>query len=191
MASDNFMWFPDAAQGGLLISGAAKPEGETQDKWFSKQKAFELKSFSFGCSQAETQGSASTGAGAGKVKFDEFSVEKGVDLGTVPIYQACVAGAHFPTVMIGIRKAGGAGLIYVQFAFAQVFVIGAKHSGGSGEEAPAETITFKYGSMAIRYVQQKSDGTQGTAMEGMWSAVTNSPTFGQGGNPPFISNVTS
>src|SRR5580658_9013453 len=123
MPSDNFMWFPEAAKGGLMKANTAtQPKGETSDKWFKKYNAFELKEFGFGVKQSETTGSGSTGAGAGKVEFEEFNVKKSVDLGTVPLYSACAAGAHFPTVMIAIRKAGGAGLIYVQFMFRQVFV---------------------------------------------------------------------
>lgn len=194
MAGDNFMWFPENAKGGLLTGKAAKPEGETTDKWFKKYKAFELQDFSFGVKQEETTGSGATGSGAGKVDFEDFTVSKAVDLGTVPLYQACTAGAHFPTVMIAIRKAGGAGLIYVQFMFRQVFVISIGHEGGSGDEAPKESIAFKFGAMGIRYVQQLADGSQGTKMEGMWNCTENAPTLnvsGLGPAPPYILNVTA
>jgi len=194
MAADNFMWFPEAAKGGLLAGKAAQPSGETTDKWFKKYKAFELKEFEFGVKQAETTGSAATGAGAGKVEFEEFKVKKSVDLGTVPLYQACAGGAHFPTVMIAVRKAGGAGLIYVQFMFRQVFVKSIDHEGGSGDEAPSESITFKFGAMGIRYVQQLADGGQGTKMEGMWNCTENANTLnvtGLGPAPPYILNVTA
>jgi type VI secretion system secreted protein Hcp len=194
MAGDNFMWIPVAAKGGLLTGKAAQPEGETTDKWFKKYKAFELKEFGFGVKQAETTGSASTGAGAGKVEFEEFTIGKSVDLATVPLYQACVAGAHFDTVMIAIRKAGGAGLIYAQFMFRQVFVKTVDHEGGSGDEPPTENITFKFGAMGIRYVQQLADGGQGTKMEGMWNCTDNSPSLnvaGLGPAPPYILNVTA
>ena len=104
MAADNFLWFPAAATGGLLTGKAAQPEGETTDAWFSAKKALEIQSFTFGVSQAETSGSGSTGASAGKAKFDEFSIEKFVDLASVPLYNSCTAGAHFPSVMLVIRK---------------------------------------------------------------------------------------
>jgi type VI secretion system secreted protein Hcp len=194
MAGDNFMWFPDAAKGGLLTGKAAKPEGETTDKWFKKYKAFELQDFSFGVKQEETTGSAATGAGAGKVEFEDFTISKAVDLGTVPLYQACTGGAHFPTVMIAIRKAGGAGLIHIQFMFRQVFVISVGHEGGSGDEPPKESIAFKFGALGIRYVQQLADGSQGTKMEGMWICTENAPTLnvsGLGAAPPYILNVTA
>jgi type VI secretion system secreted protein Hcp len=183
MAADNFLWFPAAAKGGLLTGKSSQPEGETTDNWFSQKKALELLSFSFGVSQAETSGSGTGGAGAGKAKFDEFSVEKNVDLASVPLYNACTAGAHFPSVMLAIRKAGGSNLLYLQYAFCMVFVTKISWSGGSGEEAPKETITFKFGAMGIQYIQQKSDGSEGTKMTGLWSTVTNKPSLDVPGTP--------
>lgn len=178
MPSDNFLWIPDAAKGGLLDSKAAKPEGESTDAYFGPQKkALECTSFSFGISQAETAGSGSSGAGAGKAKFDEFEIKKFVDLASVPLYNACAAGAHFPNVCLAIRKAGGAGLVYIQYIFRMVFVTSINWSGGSGDSAPEETIKFKFGAMGIRYVQQKPDGTEGTKLDGAWSVVTNKNTL--------------
>lgn len=189
MAADNFLWFPSAATGGLLTGKSSQPQGETTDAWFSKRKAFECLSFSFGVAQAETSGSASTGAGAGKAKFEEFSIEKAVDLASVPIYNACTAGAHFPSVMLAIRKAGGSNLLYLQYIFRMVFVTGINWSGGGGEEAPRETIKFKFGAMGIQYIQQKADGTEGTKIQGLWSTTTNKPTLdvpGLSAAPPFL-----
>lgn len=189
MAADNFLWFPSPATGGLLTGKASQPEGETTDNWFSKKKALEVLSVGFGVAQPETVGSGSTGGGAGKAKFEEFSVEKAVDLASVPLYQACTAGAHFPSVMLAIRKAGGSNLLYLQYIFEMVFVTGINWSGGGGEEAPRETVKFKFGAMGIQYIQQKADGTEGTKMTGLWSAVTNTPTLNVPGNPaapPFL-----
>jgi type VI secretion system secreted protein Hcp len=90
------------------------------DKWFSTKGAMECLSISFGVAQAETTGSGAGGASAGKAKFEEFSVEKFVDLASVPIYNACAAGAHFPSVCLAIRKAGGSNLLYLQYVFRQV-----------------------------------------------------------------------
>lgn len=189
MPSDNFLWFPAAATGGLLTGKASQPEGETTDSWFSQKKALEVLSFTFGVGQAETTGSGSTGASAGKAKFEEFSIEKFVDLASVPLYNACTAGAHFPSVMLVIRKAGGSNLLYVQYIFRQVFVTNVSWNGGGGDEAPKEAIKFKFGAMGIQYIQQKADGTEGTKMQGMWNATSNKPSLdvtGLSGAPPYL-----
>jgi len=189
MACDNFVWFPAAATGGLLSEAATKPQGESQDKWFTTKGAFECLSFSFGVAQAETTGSASGGASAGKAKFEEFTIEKFVDLASVPLYSACCAGAHFPSLMLAIRKAGGSPLLYLQYIFRMVFVTGISWSGGGGEEAPKETIKFKYGAMGIQYVRQLPTGGADTPVQVMWSAISNKPTLevaSLSGPPQFL-----
>ena len=198
MACDNFLWFDKPAVAGNLLKGkATRPEGESTDKWFgssSSKKALELLSFNFGVSQAETSGSGTTGASAGRAKFEDFTISKWVDQSSVPLYNACAAGAHFPTVMLAIRKAGGSNLIYLQYIFRQCFITNISWDGGGGEENFKETIKFKFGAMGIRYVQQNADGTQGTKMEGMWNCTENAPTLSVPGldkAPPYILNVTA
>jgi type VI secretion system secreted protein Hcp len=190
MACDNFVWFPAPASGGLLKGDAAtQPQGESADKWFSTKKAFECTSITFGVTQAETTGSAATGSGAGKAKFDEFQIEKFVDLASVPLYQACCAGAHFPTICLAIRKAGGSNLIYVQYMFRMVFVTSISWTGGDGEAAPKETIKFKYGALGLQYVRQKADGGGDKPYPMYWSNVTNKPELivpGLAAPPDFI-----
>ena len=177
MAADNFLWFPEAAKGGNLSDAAVKPQGETSDNWFKPLGGLECLSVGFGVSQAETTGSGTSGSGAGKAKFEEFTIEKYVDLASVPLYMACVAGAHYPTVMLANRKAGGSSLLYLQYAFRMVFVTGITWSGGGGEEAPKETIKFKFGAMGIQYVRQKPDGSGDTMIPGYWSTTLNKPTL--------------
>ena len=189
MAADNFLWFPAAATGGLLSEAATKPQGESADNWFSKKGAMECLSVSFGVSQAETSGSGSTGASAGKAKFEEFAIEKFVDLASVPLYNACTAGAHFPSVMLAIRKAGGSNLLYLQYIFRMVFVTGITWSGGSGEEAPKETVKFKFGAMGIQYARQLATGAGGTPIQALWSTTTNKPSLevtGLSAAPQFL-----
>lgn len=146
-------------------------------------------SFQFGVSQAETTGSGSSGAGTGKARFEEFQIEKFVDLASVPLYNACTAGAHFPDVVLAVRKAGGSPLIYLQYIFRQVFVTSINWNGGGGEEAPKETIKFKFGAMGIQYVRQGPDGREKSKITGLWATVSNSPTLevkGLGGAVEFM-----
>jgi type VI secretion system secreted protein Hcp len=196
MAADNFIWFPTPATGGLLQGGGDQPSGESTDAWFGKggtlglsKPALECLSFSFGVSQAETTGSYTTGAGAGKVKFEEFQIEKYVDTASCPLYNACTAGAHFPAVMLACRKAGGTPLLYLQYCFRMVFVTGINWSGGGGEEQPKETIKFKFAALGIQYIQQLPTGGVGTTMSAMWSLAGNKPTLdvtGLGPAPQYL-----
>ena len=177
MASDNFLWFDGEAVGGLLKGTSKKPEGESTDSKFKDFKALELKTFKFGVEQSETTGSGSGGAGAGKAKFGEFEVVKMVDQASTPLFLACCAGAHFPCVRLAIRKSGGSNLVYLQYVFTMVFVTKIDWSGGGGEEAPEETVTFKYGAMGVEYTRQKPDGTGDKPMQASWSVASNQPTL--------------
>jgi len=178
MAADNFLWFPDAAALGTNVTGkAGKPEGETTDDRFVAKKALEIMSFSFGVAQAETSGSTTGGASAGKAKFEEFTIERNVDQASAPLFNACTGGAHFPNVVLAIRKAGGDPLLYLQYIFRQVFVTNISWSGGGGEEGFKETVKFKFGAMGIQYIQQKADGTQGLKLQGAWSTNDNTASL--------------
>jgi type VI secretion system secreted protein Hcp len=180
MPSDNFLWFPKPATGGLLTGASPQPAGETSDGFFGKKTpcALEIQSFSFGIEQAETTGSAASGAGAGKAKFNEFVVKKLVDQASCALFQACAAGAHFPQVYLAIRKAGGSPLIYLEYIFSMVYVTSVSWDGGSGDEAPTEEDHFKYGALGVQYQRQ---GTDGQAMGGpstaAWSVVMNAPSM--------------
>jgi type VI secretion system secreted protein Hcp len=191
MAADNFIWFPEAAKGGNLDKAAQQPKGESSDNWFKPLGGLECLSVSFGVSQAETVGSAGGGASAGKCKFEEFTIEKYVDLASVPLYNACCAGAHFPTVMLANRKAGGSQLLYLQYAFRMVFVTAINWSGGGGEEAPKETIKFKFGALGIQYIRQKPDGTGDKPITASWSTLLNKPSLAMpagmpGADPKYL-----
>src|SRR5437016_4019894 len=85
-------------------TGFPAPTGETKDKYFSKFGAFELKEFSFDVENAHTVGSATGGAGVGKIKFNEFTIKKPVDYASTLFFKNCVTGAHYERVIIAIRK---------------------------------------------------------------------------------------
>lgn len=188
MAADNFLWFPVKATGGLIASNNAnQPLGETTDAYFVKKNAIEIAEFSFGITQAETTSSGSTGSGAGKAKFDEFTIKKTVDKSSAALYQACAAGAHFPQVYLGLRKAGGAQLLYLEYIFLMVFVTGISWSGGGGEELPTEEVKFKFGAMGLQYQQQDNSGQAlGAVQQSAWSVVANSAALVA---PPSITSA--
>ena len=163
MAADNFLWFPEAAKGGNLSDAAVKPQGETSDNWFKPLGGLECLSVGVGVSQAETTGSGTSGSGAGKAKFEEFTIEKYVDLASVPLYMACVAGAHYPTVMLANRKAGGSSLLYLQYAFRMVFVTGITWSGGGGEEGASGGEVAGGNQCGLRAVGDGGDFATGVA----------------------------
>jgi len=176
MACDNFLCFVDSAVGSTALpESAKKPKGETSD--LDHKDWLEVKTFEFGAENPTTIGSATGGAGAGKFKLNPFKVTKEVDKASPGLFMACAAGCHFPTVLLSIRKAGGAQKDYLTFCFRMVFVTNISWSGGGGEEAPEESVEFVYGAMGLKYIQQKTSGEQGDKFFGQWSQVVNQPNL--------------
>jgi len=172
MAVDAFIWFEEQA-------GMMPAIGETKDQLYSQTKpnaAFEIKDFSFGVENPTTIGSATGGAGAGKIKFNEFTVKKTSDQASPAFFKNCCAGAHYKTVTISMRKAGGdpksAGKAFLQFKFGTVFTTKIDWSG-PGDEGPEESITFVYGVLGVLYTVQNADGTPGKDNPAGWDQVQN------------------
>src|SRR4051794_34448080 len=107
LASESQVDTTDAADGCPLWiskafdwSGAAKKNGD----WAS---LFEIEDFSFDIEQTLNIGSQSTGAGAGKVTFNPFSITRKIDVSSAVFYERACAGEPFKNVVLGLRKSGG------------------------------------------------------------------------------------
>lgn len=154
-AVDAFIWFEDTG-------GMRAPGGETKDDFFGHSKigaAFELKDFSFGVENPTTIGSATGGAGAGKIKFNEFTIKKATDKASPLFFKNCCAGSHYKNVTIELRKAGpdpkSSSKPFLRYHFQTVFTTKIDWSG-PGDEGPEESITFVYGSVKIDYQPQNA-----------------------------------
>jgi type VI secretion system secreted protein Hcp len=168
MAVDAFLWFT----GEKLV-----PQGETQDETFKNKNAFEIKDFSFSIESPHSVGSASGGAGAGKAKFNEFTIKKVTDKSSPVFLAALGSGIHYTTACVAVRKSGAdageaSGKPYLIYSFGMVFVTKLDWSG-PGDEGPEESIAFTYGQFGISYSPQKPDGSLGTAVIQGWSQTAN------------------
>jgi type VI protein secretion system component Hcp len=114
----------------------------------------EIDSFSFGVENTLSIGSATGGAGAGKVTFHPFTIKKTVDANSIGLFRAAESGQHYQNATLNLRKPGGQ--TYLVFHFSAVFV-GSIDWSGSGDEAPKETVVFEYGGLQAQYTSQ--DGT--------------------------------
>ena len=172
MATDNFLSFPQPAK---TPNGPLQPIGESQDS--AHQGAIEIVAFAFGIENATTIGSASSGAGAGRAKFDELAITKSVDTASTALFAAAGMGVHFPQMLLNIRRSGGAQADYLIYDFREVFVTKIEWTGGGGGDAPEEMVTLVYGALEISYAPQTQSGTLGNPKKADWSQVTNTPTL--------------
>jgi type VI secretion system secreted protein Hcp len=171
VAVDIFMQFPQPANG---PTGPITIKGEVQDpahlNWVGVQ------SVAFGIENPITIGSATSGAGAGKAKFNQLQITKAVDSASPALFSAVGLGAHFPTVTLVMRKGGTTG-DYLIYTFALVFVQEVDWSADNGGDSPTETVTLVYGAMSVSYAKQNSTGALGAPIVSNWSQVLNQPTL--------------
>jgi type VI secretion system Hcp family effector len=124
--------------------------------------AFEIKDFSFSVENPTTIGSATSGAGAGKIKFNEFTITKRIDKASPVLFKSCASGEHYKKVTLQMRKAGGdpstAGKPFLMYSFSTVFTTNIDWSG-PGDEGPEESITFVYGKLGIQYTNLQTGET--------------------------------
>ena len=96
MAFDSFMYFK-----GSDVSG------ETLDKDYAKEGAFEILSFEMGAENNINIGSISSGGGAGKATFKELTITKKTDTSSCAIFSKLCEGNHFDDAIIVLRRSGG------------------------------------------------------------------------------------
>lgn len=170
-AFDAFIALYDAS--GVVI------KGESLDKGFpGSQGWFAIKDFSLGVQNPITIGSA--GAGAGKTTFADFTIRKNVDTVSPTLFRTLATGTHFKYAKLVLRKSGATGgesASYLIYQFNTIFVAFQNWSGGEGDDAPAESITLRYGAMQVNYRPQNPDGTLDTAITAAWNQISNTSQF--------------
>ena len=177
MAIDAYMWFMDY-QGKYLPSESQVDFSSEPNKAINfppPGNVFEIQSYSFDIEQTLNIGSQSSGAGAGKITFNPFSITRAIDKSSPTLFQMACSGTSFQFVTLILRKAAGGptgGAVYMRYTFKLVAVktISTSLSGG---DTPLENVTFEYGGLTVEYWPQNATGTLGTLVAGGWNRVMN------------------
>ncbi len=203
MAFDSYMQFIPASgnAAGTALKGESQVvlnlTGDTlanQSPALQQGSVFEIDDFNFDIEQVLNIGSQSSGAGAGKVTFNPFSITRKTDRASPIFFMMCCAGQHFYQVTLCLRRAGGgaggavgntagsatmsSGTTFLRFDFALVAVKTISWSGSDGDESPKEEVTFEYGALMVWYLQQATGGgAQGSPVTGAWNRVYNNNDF--------------
>lgn len=108
----------------------------------------EVSSYSFGASNPSTIGSATGGAGAGKVSVHDIHITKTVDRASPILRQAAASGRHFPRVVLEMRKAGGDPHVYTTYVMENVMVSAISMS--SGGDNPTESLSLNFAKIEMK-----------------------------------------
>ncbi|MDX6201917.1 MAG: type secretion system secreted protein Hcp [Frankiales bacterium] len=186
MAVDSYMIFtPYNGSGGFGApltseSHALLPAKDLAGFVLAPATGFSIADFSFDIDQTLAIGSAGSGTGAGKVKFNPFSVTRNIDKLSPVLFQHCCTGQAFAKIdLLQVRPAataGAAGLLFLQYTFKLAAV--ATLATSYGEEGPKEAVTFQYADLQIRYAQQKIDGSFLTPVVAGWDIVKGAQDLG-------------
>ena len=174
-AVDAFIWFESP---GVML----EVTGETKDDAnLDNSPAFEIKDFSFGVENPTTIGSATGGAGAGKIKFNEFTIKKISDTASFEIKDFSF-GVENPTTIGSATGGAGAGKIkFNEFTIKKttdkaspVFfqdsltgddytpvVIDMRKSGGDPQSAGTPFLSFQFDTVFTTKIDWSSPGDEG------------------------------
>lgn len=158
-------------------------KGETQDIDYKAKSAFEILSFELGAENTINIGSITSGGGAGKATFKEFTVTKKTDTSSHKLFEALATGRHIAETFIDLRRSGQSkttlrsGGVFMQFKMKLVMVQDISWSGSDGDDICEETVIFQFGAIEINYTPQGKDGKDGKTETVRWSRVRNDNTF--------------
>jgi type VI secretion system secreted protein Hcp len=182
MAIDSYMAFQQHAGGAWLDSESqadfshhTEPLMNTPSA-LTQGKIFAVEDFSFDIEQTLNIGSSGSGAGAGKVTFNPFSITRKIDKASPLLFQMACSGTPFETVVLALANSAGganpaAGLIFLRFDFKLVAVKTISWSYDAG--SPKEVVTFEYGGLQVRYSPQNPNGTLAAPIQNGWNRVRN------------------
>jgi type VI secretion system Hcp family effector len=181
MAIDSYTFFLPYTGSALSSESQVDMTNNNEDlatdlkTYATSSQLFEVEDYSFDIEQVLNIGSQSSGAGAGKVTFNPFSITRKIDKASPVLFDMACSGQAFKQVGLALRKSGNntqtSGLVYLRFDFKLVAV--KTISWSHDDESPKETVTFEYGGMLIRYCQQNPNGSLNAAIPGGWNRVNN------------------
>ncbi|HEY7076066.1 MAG TPA: type VI secretion system tube protein Hcp [Solirubrobacteraceae bacterium] len=137
--------------------------------------AIPITDWSWGLEASTNPGTATTGAGAGKVSFNTFKFTKPIDATSPQFMGALTRGQRLDNVRVyvplnGARKGGAA----LQLNLSSVFVKNDTLAGTDGQE-PTEEIELAVGAVNETYQPDDITGDPLAKVTDGWNRVTNQP----------------
>ena len=149
-------------------------KGESLDH--KHKSAIEIESFSWGNSN---DGSAAhgTGAGTGKVHFQDFHATTYVNKASAELMLACASGKHIKKAQLFVRKQGENQQDYLVITLEDILVSSYQCGGSTGStNLPTDQFSLNFAKLKYEYKAQKADGTLEAPVTGGWDLKANKKT---------------
>ena len=147
-------------------------DGESVD---AKHKGeIDVLAWSWGLSESPPQ-TGSGGGGAGKVKAQDLSIQKLVDLASPLLLSYSAEGKHISDGTLTARQESkGAGQEFLVFKMTNVLVASVSMAETSNDEVrPTETVTLNFAKLNFDYRSFKQDGSVNQEKSFRWDFSTN------------------
>lgn len=152
----------------LKIDGAPGTSTDSKHKdWI------ELESYSFGGNQQSTQ-SYGTGAGAGKVSFQDFHFTAKAGKDSPVVFGMMCGGKHIAKVTLEAMKAAGdKQALFMKITLENCFITGFQMSDAAGGGDPAGSYSLNFSKATYDYTSQSNDGSAAATVTAGWDAKEN------------------
>jgi len=169
--SDNF--FPQRRVNIMAIDMFLKVDGVTGESKDSNHNGWtDITSFTWGSSQPGNM-AVGGGGGAGKVNFNDLSVDALIDKSTTAILKYCASGKHISKVELSICKAGGQQIEYARITLEDVLVTTVHYTGSDNGDTVGINYAFQASKVKQQYWEQTSSGGKGAESSAGWNIKEN------------------
>lgn len=144
-------------------------KGESQDARHKDE--IEVQSLSWGVT-AVSGGGGGAGGGAGKPSFHDLSFVHRIDRSSASLMKACATGQHLREGTISQRKAGQGQQDYLIITLKKVRITSVTIET-ERERPDVETVTLRFGEIALEYKPQKPDGSLDAGVQFNFNVDTN------------------
>lgn len=173
MATSAYLVFTPYGGPPVTTEGTHAPIADLLGVQHPGNTLLEISDYSFDVEQTLNIGSQSSGAGAGKITFNPFSITKKIDVLSPLLFQDCASGRPFEKLdLLIVKNAGNARpFVFLQYTLKLVAVKTIAYA--DSDQSPEEQVSFEYGGLQLRYSAQGSDGKRGEVLAAGWNRVRN------------------
>jgi type VI secretion system secreted protein Hcp len=147
----------------IKIDGIA---GDSTDKQHPGE--ISVDSFSFGETNATSR--TASGAGAGRVSFQDLHITARVSKASPLLMLFCASGKHIPTATLTARSTSGEEATPFDFLFVKMndVLVTSYQDGFGGGERPVDSVSFAFGKISFQYREEKVNGSLGDSINFAW-----------------------